>query len=95
MSEKPIFVLGAGATKACGGPLTDNIIPAALTGEMAHDDQTTLVEDREQLLSLMSSFLSSCFNVPTDNVQVTKEDCPSLPIRGVRPTHFTNYQLRI
>jgi hypothetical protein len=37
MEEKPIIILGAGATKACGGPLTDDILPAALNGEMAHE----------------------------------------------------------
>jgi hypothetical protein len=28
MAEKPIIILGAGATKACGGPLTNEILPA-------------------------------------------------------------------
>ena len=50
MAENPLIILGAGATKACGGPLTDDILPAALHGEMAHYDLTTLVEDREELL---------------------------------------------
>src|SRR4051812_10562328 len=62
MSEKPIIILGAGATAACGGPLTDQILPAALNGKMAHDDQNTLVEDRE--LGLTREFLGDCFNVP-------------------------------
>ena len=64
MSEKPVIILGAGATKACGGPLTDEILPAALNGEMEHDNPNTLVEDREELLSLSSRFLTECFNVP-------------------------------
>ncbi len=80
MSEKPIIILGAGATKACGGPLTDEIIPAALHGEMEHDDMTTLVEDREELLGLSGQFLRDCFNVPSDIDQVTRENCPSLPM---------------
>jgi hypothetical protein len=80
MDEKPIIVLGAGATKACGGPLTNDILPAALHGEMAHDNRTTLVEDREELLALSGEFLRDCFNVPTDRDQVTKENCPSLPM---------------
>ncbi len=80
MDEKPIIVLGAGATKACGGPLTDDILPAALHGEMAHDDRTTLLEDREELLSLSGEFLHDCFNVPIDRDQITKENCPSLPL---------------
>lgn len=80
MQERPIIILGAGATKACGGPLTDDILPAALNGEMAHDDMTTLVEDREELLHLTREFLADCFNVPVDRRPVRREDCPSLPL---------------
>jgi len=79
MSEKPVIILGAGATKACGGPLTDEMLPAALNGEMEHDDTMTPVADREQLLYLTSQFLTECFNVPTTR-PVTKVDCPSLPM---------------
>lgn len=79
MVKNPVIILGAGATKACGGPLTDEILPAALNGEMAHDDTTTLVEDREELLGLTREFLGECFNVPLDQQSVGKEDCPSLP----------------
>jgi hypothetical protein len=35
VEERPAFVLGAGATKEWGGPLTHDILPAALNGEMA------------------------------------------------------------
>jgi hypothetical protein len=80
MPEKPVIILGAGATKACGGPLTDEILPAALNGHMAHDDQKTLVADREELLHLTREFLADSFNVPLDKQPVTKEDCPSLPM---------------
>jgi len=80
MVTKPVIILGAGATKACGGPLTDEILPAALNSEIAHDDKTTLVEDREELLALTHEFLSECFNVPVQNNVIRKEDCPSLPL---------------
>jgi hypothetical protein len=80
MQEKPIIILGAGATKACGGPLTGDILPAALNGEMAHDDQKTLVADREELLLLTREFMTTCFNVPVDPRPIRKEDCPSLPM---------------
>ena len=80
MAEKPVIILGAGATKACGGPLTNDILPAALNGEMAHDDRRTLVADREKLLELTREFLSDCFHVPVDRNQVTSADCPSLPM---------------
>ena len=79
MSEKPVIILGAGATKACGGPLTNEILPAALNGEMEHDNPNTPVEDREELLSLSSRFLTECFNVPTAR-PVKKSDCPPLPM---------------
>lgn len=79
MGTKPIIILGAGATKACGGPLTDAILPAALNGEMAHDDRNTLVEDREELLDLTRDFLTECFNVPQGR-PVQEVDCPSLPM---------------
>lgn len=79
MVKSPVIILGAGATKACGGPLTDEILPAALNGEMAHDNVTTLVQDREELLSLARDFLANCFNVPLNRQPVKKEDCPSLP----------------
>lgn len=80
MVTKPVIIFGAGATKACGGPLTDEILPAALNGEIAHDDRTTLVEDREELLGLTRQFLAECFNVPVQKDLIKKEDCPSLPL---------------
>jgi hypothetical protein len=79
MRDKPIIILGAGATKACGGPLTDDILAAALNGQMEHDAKT-LIQDREELLQLTSRFLADCFNVPIGNSPVRKEDCPSLPM---------------
>ena len=33
MNEKTVVVLGAGATKACGGPLTNEILPGAFGSE--------------------------------------------------------------
>ena len=80
MPPRPVIVLGAGATKACGGPLTNEILPAALKGEVAHDDRVTRVEDREELLGLTSQFLRDCFHVPTDPDDITAETCPSLPM---------------
>jgi len=79
MVEKPVFILGAGATSACGGPLTNEILPAAINGHMAHDDRQTAVEDREELLGLARAFLNDCFNVPLGGT-VTKDQCPSLPM---------------
>lgn len=80
MANNPVIILGAGATKACGGPLTDDILPAALNGEMAHDDRTTLIADREELLVLTYEFLKESFNVPVDKNPIERQDCPSLPM---------------
>ena len=79
MAERPVIVLGAGATKACGGPLTDEILPAALNGKMVDDERAVRLQDREELLALASAFLSECFNVPHQR-PVAREDCPSLPM---------------
>lgn len=80
VTERPVVILGAGATKACGGPLTDEILPAALNGEMTGDAQQHEVQDREQLLGLSRQFLEQCFHVPINKVRVEKNDCPSLPM---------------
>lgn len=78
MADHPVIILGAGATKACGGPLTDDILPAALNGKIADDDRNRPVQDREQLLNLTRTFLEECFNVPVKNAIISKKDCPSL-----------------
>ena len=79
MPNQPVIILGAGATKACGGPLTDDILPAALNGEVADGGRQVRIDDREDLLGLSHQFLSSCFNVPVGGT-VHREDCPSLPM---------------
>lgn len=79
MVKNPVIILGAGATKACGGPLTDEILPAALNGEMVNDMNSVKLDDREELLYLTWKFMTECFNVP--NVRpIAKEDCPNLPM---------------
>jgi hypothetical protein len=80
VTERPVIILGAGATKACGGPLTDEILPAALNGEMTGDAQENEVQDREQLLGLSRQFLAECFHVPINKTKIEKRDCPSLPM---------------
>ncbi|HEY3568133.1 MAG TPA: hypothetical protein VGP73_09395 [Thermoanaerobaculia bacterium] len=79
MCRKPVIILGAGATKACGGPLTDEILPAALNGNVSFSGRAAPVMDRESLLSLMRDFLTDCFNVPRWS-PIEKTDCPSLPM---------------
>lgn len=79
MVTKPVIILGAGATKACGGPLTDEILPAALNGQIADDLRAVNVDDREDLLSLTWRFMTECFYVPQTR-PIRKEDCPNLPM---------------
>ena len=80
MSNNPVIVLGAGATKACGGPLTDEILPAALKNWFEMDGQQFSVNNREDMLVLAKEFMQRCFNVPVDNDLITKDTCPSLPM---------------
>jgi hypothetical protein len=49
MPEHPIVICGAGATKACGGPLTNEILPDAL--ELKQE------LEREGFLDLLERFL--------------------------------------
>jgi hypothetical protein len=79
MVENPVIILGAGATKACGGPLTDEILPAALNGEIVGREKTLRVEDRNGLLKLTRRFMADCFHIP-ESGPVKKENCPSLPM---------------
>lgn len=79
MAEHPVVILGAGATKACGGPLTDEILPAALNGNVADDAHVVRVEDREELIDLTTRFLTECFYIPNER-PVEIDDCPSLPL---------------
>jgi len=79
MVKKPVIILGAGATKACGGPLTDEILPAAINEEIIDDSRSIKLEDREALLHLTRQFLTECFNLP-NTLPVKKEDCPNLPM---------------
>ncbi len=59
--------------------MKDEMPPSALDGAMGNV-ATIRVQDREMLLCLTREFLSDCFNVLVDNGQVTKEECPSLPM---------------
>lgn len=63
--DRVVVVLGAGATKACGGPLADELLPWAFRrGPQAGLDQ-------------LSAFLASEFGVP---VKRRDDDFPQLPL---------------
>ncbi len=80
MYQNPVIFLGAGATKACGGPMTDDILPLALSNRLANENLDNQIVDREELLCLTEDFMQKCFNVPKDDDLISKDTCPSLPM---------------
>lgn len=67
-----VVVLGAGATAACGGPLTNEILHEAF--------QLSRPTERAINLDLIDRFLREQFRVPMDISKRTKWDYPSLPL---------------
>jgi hypothetical protein len=64
--ERPVLILGAGATKACGGPLTDELLPAML--EAFREGQANGGESELDLLAReFREFLRSAFHLPVDD----------------------------
>lgn len=72
MAKNPIVIFGAGATKACGGPLTSEILPNIF----AHKEEI----EREGFIELLNSFLKESFHVPT-KISIRKPyHYPPLPL---------------
>ncbi|MBS0197242.1 MAG: SIR2 family protein [Planctomycetes bacterium] len=69
-NDVPVVVLGAGATKACGGPLTAEILPQAFSLSLRHPD----------LLEPLNRLLVEKFRVPADRHQRRPKDYPPLPL---------------
>lgn len=67
---KTVVIFGAGATKACGGPLTNEILPAA------HEPN---IEDRENFLKTVEHFLTDFFFLPPAGER-RPQDYPPLPL---------------
>ncbi len=61
-----VLFLGAGATKSCGGPLTDEILPAVLAAP-----------DPSPSPASLANFFGSLFHV---NPGAAKDQFPSLPL---------------
>ena len=59
MPDTVIF-LGAGATKSCGGPLTNEILPNILRGKLASG---TAAHDSTARVNLIEEFLTAQFHV--------------------------------
>src|SRR5262245_54949519 len=70
-----VVFFGAGATKACGGPLTSEILPNILKGK--HASAQTLSPDPTGRLDLLEEFLTKQFNVTAASPQ---ERYPALPL---------------
>ena len=73
-SRNPVFVLGAGATKACGGPITNEILPLAFTPEFRERMK------REDYLERIDSCLIRHFHLPVDPKDRLPDDYPSLTL---------------
>jgi hypothetical protein len=74
LGKNTVFIFGAGATRACGGPLTADILPNAYG---------TATTPRMQLSSLAEE-LEEClvrhFHIPAEPSSRKREDYPPLPL---------------
>src|SRR5271169_1809636 len=72
--SRSVFVFGAGATKACGGPLTHEILPAAFEPPVAD----TL--KHVNLSRLVERCLIDHFHIPENVADRVRNDYPPLPL---------------
>lgn len=75
MTNKTVLIFGAGATKACGGPLTDEILPEAFEIYDSFPDF-----EREGFLELVNDFLIDYHHMPSDIRDRHLEDYVQLPL---------------
>jgi hypothetical protein len=68
--NKPVIILGAGATKECGDPLTNEILPQAFS----------ILGIEEDSLSVLGEFLKDQFYVRFTAQNRSKNDFPPLPL---------------
>ncbi len=69
---KTVVIFGAGATKACGGPLTGEILPYAIAAKRDIE--------REGYVDLVERFLVENFHLPRQHGRRRTEHFPSLPL---------------
>jgi len=74
MASNTVIVFGAGATKACGGPLTNEILPEAF------QPHVRCAIEREGFTPLLDRFLIEVFHVPRHPADRSEGDYPSLPL---------------
>ena len=74
MASKTIILFGAGATKACGGPLTNEILPQSFEPVVRNEIE------REYYIDLLNRFLIENFHLPQQQADRTESDYPALPL---------------
>lgn len=74
MASKTVVLFGAGATKACGGPLTNEILPQAFEPTIRRKIE------REYYIDLLDQFLIQNFHLPQLQADRTESDYPALPL---------------
>ena len=83
MSENTVVIFGAGATKACGGPQTNDILPDAydpvLRAQIEQEGFNDLIQ-REGFVDLLDWFLVENFHLSQDRSTRRKEDYPALTL---------------
>jgi hypothetical protein len=75
MEANPVFIFGAGASKACGGPLTDQILHTAFSNQ---DLYPRIHRDRPKEVDLVQRCLIEHFHVPRDGAD--EPDYPPLTL---------------
>lgn len=76
--QRPVIVFGAGATAACGGPTTEQILPSAF--ESFYGPCRPSSFQREDFFGTVESFLIDVFQLPQIQSARTAQHYPSLPL---------------
>jgi hypothetical protein len=74
MQSNTVVIFGAGATKACGGPLTNEILPQAFEPTIRSEIE------REYYIDLLDLFLVENFHLPQQQADRIEADYPALPL---------------
>jgi hypothetical protein len=76
--RRPVVIFGAGATKACGGPMTDEILPHAFGSFRGKRRPPSYA--REGFFDDVEGFLRDQFHLPAAPGRRTRQDYPGLPL---------------
>jgi hypothetical protein len=76
--RRPVVIFGAGATKACGGPMTDEILPHAFGSFRGKKRPPSYT--RETFFDDVERFLRDEFHLAAEPSQRNKRDYPGLPL---------------